>query len=184
MCAELRHIRTLWRELAGILLIKVRRCGARANRASQSRAQALITSISLFSAVDDQSDRLDDEIGLMDLDIVIAAGGEGVRSIGLEFDQILGAVGPDTFQVRKCKTRCVGWTCKRLGLVSTTSGIGRSSGGAFSIWATLASMSICSNSGLFINWGKGLLSSCRYAGHCDPNSAGSSAGKASIKTSR
>jgi hypothetical protein len=62
----------------------------------------------LLLSIDNEPDRLDDEIGLMDLNVVVAAGGEDVRGIRLELDQVFGTFEPIAFQARRCKV-CEIW---------------------------------------------------------------------------
>ena len=55
----------------------------------------------LLRALNDEPNRLYDEIRLMNLNVVVAPGGKDMRSVGFEFDQPLGRFRPEPFQIRE-----------------------------------------------------------------------------------
>jgi hypothetical protein len=61
----------------------------------------------------------------MDLDVVVATGGEDVGSIGFEFDQVLRAFGPEARSRSECKPHEVGWLCKSVDGAGANNVIGK-----------------------------------------------------------
>src|SRR6202022_2425787 len=88
-----------------------------ASRRLASFRPAASPSLPLLGPLNHEPDRRYDEIRLIDLDIMVTAGGEDVGGVGFEFDQVFGAFGPDPFHFRKWKTDHAGRLCKwfRLG---------------------------------------------------------------------
>ena len=48
----------------------------------------------------------------MYLNVMVTAGGEVVRGVGFEFDQVLGGFGPEALQPGECKPYQTGWSRK------------------------------------------------------------------------